>query len=470
MALTLLLLLPLLAAIALIAIPGESARRARHRPRRHGRHRACSPSSSWSGATRSTCRGSARSASAGTSASTASRPRSCCSRPCSRSRSSCTPWPAAIPAGRLRLDVPRLHPARRDRRARDLPRARRDPLLHRLRGRARADVGAHPQLRRRPRARRAAGRRGGPLRALHRARVDPHARRHPLPRAPPGHVRPHRARRPARRRPLALARGRPSPRCCCSASASRCRCGRCTRGCRRPTPSPRPPARCCSPRCCSRWAPTASCASSVATVPKGVAALSPVLAILGVGRHPLGRARLPRRARPQAPHRLQLGRAHGLRRARHRVGQRDRPAGGAARQHRPRHRRRPALLRRRRPQGAVGVGRPAHRPGRPARHGAALRRRALIGLAAALGLPGLVSFWGEFLALYAAWSPAADRPVALLRVCVVLGAVGLALAAAYSLRVARIVWSGEGEPVAAPRDAAAEPVARRPRAPGGPSS
>ena len=68
----------------------------------------------------------------------------------------------------------------------------------------------------------------------------------------------------------------------------------------------------------------------------------------------------------------------------------------------------------------------------------------LIGLAAALGLPGLVSFWGEFLALYAAWSPAADRPVTLMRVCVVLGAAGLALAAAYSLRVARLVWSGEG--------------------------
>ncbi len=46
----------------------------------------------------------------------------------------------------------------------------------------------------------------------------------------------------------------------------------------------------------------------------------------------------------------------------------------------------------------------------------ALRDRAprfgivlLIGFAAALGLPGLVSFWGEFLALYAAWSPAPDR-------------------------------------------------------------
>ncbi len=67
----------------------------------------------------------------------------------------------------------------------------------------------------------------------------------------------------------------------------------------------------------------------------------------------------------------------------------------------------------------------------------------LIALAAALGLPGLVSFWGEFLALYAAWSPAPDRPLVLLRACAVLGAVGIALAAAYALRVARIVWAGE---------------------------
>jgi NADH-quinone oxidoreductase subunit M len=73
----------------------------------------------------------------------------------------------------------------------------------------------------------------------------------------------------------------------------------------------------------------------------------------------------------------------------------------------------------------------------------------LIGLGAALGLPGLVSFWGEFLALYATWSPAADRPVTLMRICVVLGAAGLALAAAYSLRVARLVWSGEAGGAAA---------------------
>jgi NADH-quinone oxidoreductase subunit M len=94
---------------------------------------------------------------------------------------------------------------------------------------------------------------------------------------------------------------------------------------------------------------------------------------------------------------------------------------------------------------------------------AALRDKAprlgvvlVFGLAAALGLPGLISFWGEFLALYSAWSPAPDRPIAFLRACVVVGAAGLALAAAYALRVARIVWAGEGSDSAT--GPAAEPV------------
>jgi NADH-quinone oxidoreductase subunit M len=83
----------------------------------------------------------------------------------------------------------------------------------------------------------------------------------------------------------------------------------------------------------------------------------------------------------------------------------------------------------------------------------ALRDRAprfgvafVFGLAAALGLPGLVSFWGEFLALYGAWSPAEGVNVGVLRATVVVGAIGLALAAAYALRVARILWAGEGAP------------------------
>lgn len=67
----------------------------------------------------------------------------------------------------------------------------------------------------------------------------------------------------------------------------------------------------------------------------------------------------------------------------------------------------------------------------------------LLGLAASLGLPGLAGFWGELLAIYAAWRPAADRPGAVLLTCAVVAAVGAALAAAYALRVAGLVWSGD---------------------------
>jgi NADH-quinone oxidoreductase subunit M len=66
----------------------------------------------------------------------------------------------------------------------------------------------------------------------------------------------------------------------------------------------------------------------------------------------------------------------------------------------------------------------------------------VVGFASALGLPGLVGFWGEFLAVYAAWNPAADLPLPLFRTCAVAGVVGMSLAAAYSLRVLRLVWAG----------------------------
>ena len=81
----------------------------------------------------------------------------------------------------------------------------------------------------------------------------------------------------------------------------------------------------------------------------------------------------------------------------------------------------------------------------------ALRERApvtgvllLTGLAAGLGLPGLAGFWGEFIAIVAALEPAEGRPVGLFLTCAVVAAIGAALAAAYSLRVARLVWLGEG--------------------------
>ncbi len=71
----------------------------------------------------------------------------------------------------------------------------------------------------------------------------------------------------------------------------------------------------------------------------------------------------------------------------------------------------------------------------------------VLGLAAGLGLPGLAGFWGEFLAVYAGWSSAATGAGAtVLRWCAVAAAVGTALAAAYALRVARIVWVGDAVP------------------------
>ncbi len=68
----------------------------------------------------------------------------------------------------------------------------------------------------------------------------------------------------------------------------------------------------------------------------------------------------------------------------------------------------------------------------------------VIGLAAGLGLPGLAAFWGEFITVVAALDPAADRPHRLFVGCAAAAAVGGALAAGYALRVARLVWLGEG--------------------------
>lgn len=52
---------------------------------------------------------------------------------------------------------------------------------------------------------------------------------------------------------------------------------------------------------------------------------------------------------------------------------------------------------------------------------------------ASLGLPGLAGFWGEILALLAAFNPAAGLPSGLFRAYMVLGAVGTILTAGYSL-------------------------------------
>jgi NADH-quinone oxidoreductase subunit M len=80
----------------------------------------------------------------------------------------------------------------------------------------------------------------------------------------------------------------------------------------------------------------------------------------------------------------------------------------------------------------------------------------ILGLAATLGLPGLAGFWGEFLSLYAAWSPAEGLPPAVFRGAAVAGALGTVLAAAYALRVARLVWAGDRTEPATADSAGAE--------------
>jgi NADH-quinone oxidoreductase subunit M len=70
-----------------------------------------------------------------------------------------------------------------------------------------------------------------------------------------------------------------------------------------------------------------------------------------------------------------------------------------------------------------------------------------LGAIAGLGLPGLAVFWGEILAISGAWQSEAlgsfARPLA------VLGAVGTVVAAAYWLRVLRVLWQGEPDPAVA---------------------
>ena len=62
------------------------------------------------------------------------------------------------------------------------------------------------------------------------------------------------------------------------------------------------------------------------------------------------------------------------------------------------------------------------------------------GALAGLGLPGLAGFWGELLAIAGAWRSEALGGLA--RPLAVLAAVGTAIAAAYLLRVLRLVWHG----------------------------
>lgn len=67
----------------------------------------------------------------------------------------------------------------------------------------------------------------------------------------------------------------------------------------------------------------------------------------------------------------------------------------------------------------------------------------VLGMAAAMGLPGLAGFWGEWGALFAAWDPGIGRTTWWFRTFALAGALGAVLAAAYAVRVLREVWAGD---------------------------
>ncbi|NNG38921.1 NADH-quinone oxidoreductase subunit M [Flexivirga sp. ID2601S] len=69
----------------------------------------------------------------------------------------------------------------------------------------------------------------------------------------------------------------------------------------------------------------------------------------------------------------------------------------------------------------------------------------VVGFAASLGLPGLAGFWGEVLAIFGAWNPGGDRSTGWFRLLAAAAAFGAVLAAAYALRVLRIVWMGDAD-------------------------
>ncbi|VAV95360.1 NADH-ubiquinone oxidoreductase chain M [hydrothermal vent metagenome] len=70
---------------------------------------------------------------------------------------------------------------------------------------------------------------------------------------------------------------------------------------------------------------------------------------------------------------------------------------------------------------------------------------AMLGLSAmaSLGLPGLAGFWGEFMALLAAFTPNAALNAGLFRTLMVIGAVGTVLTAGYLLWMMQKVNFGE---------------------------
>ena len=73
----------------------------------------------------------------------------------------------------------------------------------------------------------------------------------------------------------------------------------------------------------------------------------------------------------------------------------------------------------------------------------------IFALVATLGLPGLAGFWGEVLAIFASYHPAAGISTALFRVLMGVALVGTLVAAGYALWLIQRVATGRGAPGAA---------------------
>ena len=183
---------------------------------------------------------------------------------------------------------------------------------------------------------------------------------------------------------------------------------------------------------------------SLAPLPDGFAAVAPVLAVAGaIGIIWGGLACLVERdlkrlvAYSSVAHMgfVALGLASGTT---------HRAAGRALRQRRPRRRLGPALLPRRRPQGALGVAPTCAPPARPCvRWPRGWASRWWSASPPPSGCPG----WSASGASSSPCTPPGrPRPTArsgCSALCAVLAVLGTGLAAAYSLRVLRTVWAGE---------------------------
>ncbi|WP_435875511.1 complex I subunit 4 family protein [Nonomuraea fuscirosea] len=84
---------------------------------------------------------------------------------------------------------------------------------------------------------------------------------------------------------------------------------------------------------------------------------------------------------------------------------------------------------------------------------------------ASLGLPGLAGFWGEMLALYGAFQPAAGLPRGLFLTYMVIGGLGAVLTAAYFLVMLSRLTHGRPQPPARTSPSGTNVVGPRPETP-----